>query len=56
MVAAYIREKWPGPTTEAVLAVADVGERPQHYGASTVSNNAWWLWTIVRAWAWPHKN
>lgn len=55
MVAAYIREKWPGPTAEAILAMADVGDRQQEYGSSKASNNAWWLWTVVRAWAWPSK-
>lgn len=55
MVAAYIREKWPGPTSEAILAMAEVGERPQEYGISKMSNNAWWLWTVVRAWAFPYK-
>ncbi|CAF9942766.1 MAG: hypothetical protein ALECFALPRED_010009 [Alectoria fallacina] len=55
MVAAYIREKWPGPTAEAILAMAEVGERPQEYGSSKMSDNAWWLWTVVRAWAFPYK-
>lgn len=55
MVAAYIREKWPGPTAEAILAIAEVGERPQEYGSSKASSNAWWLWTVVRAWAFPYK-
>ncbi|KAF6240872.1 hypothetical protein HO173_000664 [Letharia columbiana] len=35
MVAAYIREKWPGPTAEAMMALADVGERPHEYGVAT---------------------
>lgn len=33
MVAAYIREKWPGPLAGAMMAAADVGERPQEYPA-----------------------
>lgn len=33
MAAAYIREKWPGPTAEALLAMADVGERSQEHGS-----------------------
>ena len=56
MVAAYIRNKWPGPTAEAVLAMADVGDRPQEYGSSKAGNNAWWLWQVVRAWMFPYKN
>ena len=55
MVAAYVRNKWPGPTTEVVLAMAEVGERGQEYGISKASDNAWWLWTIVRAWMFPYK-
>ena len=56
MVAAYIRNKWPGPTAEAVLAMADVGDRPQAYESGKAMNNAWWLWTLVRAWVLPYKN
>lgn len=55
MVAAYIRNKWPGPTAEAILAMADVGDRTQGYGISKAGNNAWWLWTVVRVWAFPYK-
>ncbi|MCJ1453486.1 hypothetical protein MMC28_003833 [Mycoblastus sanguinarius] len=50
MVAAYVRENWPGPTAEAVLAMADVGERGEQYGSSKAGENAWWLWQILRAW------
>ncbi|CAF9936931.1 hypothetical protein IMSHALPRED_010957 [Imshaugia aleurites] len=31
MVAAYIRQKWPGATAEAMIAMAEVGERSQYY-------------------------
>ena len=31
MVAAYIREKWPGPLAAAMLGAADAGERSQEY-------------------------
>ena len=34
MVAAYIRSKWPGPTAETALAIADVGDRSQEYGST----------------------
>lgn len=50
MVAAYMRETWPGPTTEAVLAMADVGGRSQNYDNSKIGDDAWWLWQILRAW------
>ena len=55
MVAAYIRDKWPGPTAETVLAMAEVGDRGQEYGSSKAGDNAWWLWTVVRAWMFPYK-
>ena len=48
MVAAYIRERWPGPTTEAVLAMADVGDRGIDYKTGKAADNAWWLWQICR--------
>jgi len=50
MVAAYIREKWPGPTTEAVLAAADVGDRGAEYRTGQAAENVWWLWQIFRGW------
>lgn len=50
MVAAYIRATWPGPTTEALLAMADVGDRKAEYGNGQARENAWWLWQILRAW------
>lgn len=50
MVAAYIRETWPGPTAEAVLAMADVGDRGPKYPSGQASENVWWLWQILRAW------
>lgn len=50
MIAAFIREMWPGPTAEAALAIADVGERGEEYGSSKASENAWWVWQILRAW------
>ena len=55
MAAAYVRDKWPGPTAEAMLAMAEVGDRRQEYGSSKAGDNAWWLWTVVRAWMFPYK-
>lgn len=49
MVGAYLRHNFPGPTTEAVLAMADVGEKGVYYTDGKVSNNVWWLWQILRA-------
>jgi hypothetical protein len=50
MVAAYIHTTWPGPLAETVCAMADVGGRGQDYKNTTASENAWWLWQIVKAW------
>jgi hypothetical protein len=49
MVAAYLREKFPGPVSEAVLAIADVGEKGIYYTSSKTTENAWWLWQILKA-------
>lgn len=50
MVATYIRETWPGPTTEAVLAMADVGGRDVDYNSGQAADNLWWLWQTLRGW------
>ncbi|KAL8825376.1 MAG: hypothetical protein Q9191_004459 [Dirinaria sp. TL-2023a] len=50
MVAAYLRERWPGPTTEAVLAMADVGDRGAEYSSGKAADGVWWLWQIFRGW------
>ena len=52
MVAAYIREKFPGPAAEAALAMAGCGEKGIEYTSSTSQDNAWWLWQIVKAAVW----
>jgi hypothetical protein len=50
MVAAYLREKYPGPLSDTVCMLADVGDRGQEYGTGKVKINGMWLWAIVRAW------
>ena len=50
MVAAYLRERWPGATTEAVLAMADVGDRGAEYSTGKAAESMWWLWQIFKAW------
>ena len=50
MVAAYIRERWPGPLAETVLAMADVGGRPVEYDNGSAKENIWWVWQIFKAW------
>jgi hypothetical protein len=50
MVAAYIREKYPGPLSDTVCMLADVGDRGQEYRNGNLKDNGLWLWAIVRAW------
>ena len=51
MVAAYIREMYPGPAAEAVMALADVGGRGIDYPDGKAKQTAWWLFQILKAWA-----
>ena len=50
MVAAYIREKWPGPTSSAMMAMADVGDRSVEYDSARAVDSAWFGWQILKAW------
>ena len=56
MVAAYLNETYPGPLSDTICAMADVGQRGQEYGTGAMKENAWWLWVIVRAWFKGLKN
>tara|TARA_R110002060_G_scaffold6313_3_gene9580 strand:- start:1100 stop:1288 length:189 start_codon:yes stop_codon:yes gene_type:complete len=49
MVAAYIREKLPGPAAEAVLEMAGVGDKGIDYTRSKSRDTLWWLWQIIKA-------
>ena len=49
MVAAYLKEKYPGPLSEAVCAMADVGEKGEFYDTKISVDTAWWLGQILRA-------
>lgn len=49
MVAAYLRYNFPSPTTECVLAMADVGEKGEYYSNGTAKETSWWLWQIIKA-------
>jgi hypothetical protein len=49
MVAQYIRENYPGPATEAVIAMADVGEKGVGYTKSKSGDTLAWLWLILKA-------
>lgn len=50
MVAAFIRQRWPGAVADIVCALADVGERKQEYENSKAAETSWWIWTLLRAW------
>jgi hypothetical protein len=52
MVAAYLREKFPGPVAEAVIAMADVGDRGIDYNTSTTVDSVWWVWQMLKAFVW----
>lgn len=49
MVAAYIRENFPGPAAEAAIAMAGVGDKGINYETSKSRDTLWWLWQILRA-------
>jgi len=49
MVAEYIRENFPGPASEAALAMADVGQRGIEYTKGKSRETLWWLWQILKA-------
>jgi hypothetical protein len=51
MVAAYMREKFPGSAAEVVIAMADVGEKGVDYSNGKTKEAVWWLWQILKAWA-----
>lgn len=44
-----MRETFPGPATEAVIAMADVGTKGSDYTKSKTSETLWWLWQILKA-------
>ncbi|KAF2175714.1 class I glutamine amidotransferase-like protein [Zopfia rhizophila CBS 207.26] len=50
MVAAYLRNRWPGRLSETVIAMADVGGRGQEYPTGDARNSAWWVFNIFRTW------
>ncbi|KAH7364343.1 PfpI endopeptidase-like protein [Rhexocercosporidium sp. MPI-PUGE-AT-0058] len=49
MVAAYIREKFPGPAAEATLEMAGVGDKGIEYNRAKSGDALWWLWQILKA-------
>ena len=49
MVAEYIRENFPGPASEAVLAMADVGQKGIEYTKGKSRETLWWLFQILKA-------
>jgi hypothetical protein len=49
MVAGYIRQNFPGPVGEAVIAMADVGDKGIDYTKGKSRETLWWLWQILKA-------
>ncbi|KAF4635489.1 hypothetical protein G7Y89_g2596 [Cudoniella acicularis] len=49
MVAAYLREKFPGPVTNTVIGMADVGSKGINYEKHSWIDNLWWAWQILKA-------
>jgi len=49
MAAAYIRDTWPGPAANAVLAMADVGGRNVEYDYSRAVDGVWFGWQVLKA-------
>ena len=49
MVAAYIRENFPGPAAESVIVMAEVGDKGIHYTKGKSRDTLWWLWQILKA-------
>lgn len=54
-VAAWIREHYPGPLSDLVLAMTDVGDRGQEYGEGKALNTLWWMITLLRVWLWSGR-
>jgi hypothetical protein len=49
MIAAFIKEKYPGPLSETICAMADVGDKGETYDTKGSVDTAWWLGQILRA-------
>jgi hypothetical protein len=49
MVAAYIRENFPSPAGEAIIAMAEVGDKGIDYAQGKSRDTLWWLWQILKA-------
>ncbi|PGH14261.1 hypothetical protein AJ80_06001 [Polytolypa hystricis UAMH7299] len=49
LVAAYIRETFPGPLAEVICALADVGDRKREYETGLARDTGFFVWQIFRA-------
>jgi transcriptional regulator GlxA family with amidase domain len=49
LVAAYIRETYPGPVAEIVCAMADVGDRSLKYDTAPTRDLLFFLWQFLKA-------
>ncbi|KAJ5334864.1 hypothetical protein N7452_007267 [Penicillium brevicompactum] len=49
LVAAYLRENYPAPLVNFVLALADVTERPKAYADAMAVDFGFMLWQVIKA-------
>lgn len=49
LIAEYLRENYPTPLVNAVLAMADVGGRSIAYETPAVGDTGVFLWQVLRA-------
>lgn len=49
MIAAFLKDKVPGPLSEIVCTMADVGDKGEFYEMDVSVEKAWWIGQILRA-------
>ncbi|KAJ5153282.1 uncharacterized protein N7482_009760 [Penicillium canariense] len=49
LVAEYLRENYPVPLVNTVLAAADVVSRPLQYQTTAIRDSAFFMWQIIRS-------
>lgn len=49
MIAAFLREKIPGPLSEIICTMADVGDKGEFYEMDKHVETTWWIGQVLRA-------
>ncbi|KAJ5220063.1 DJ-1 domain InhA-type [Penicillium chermesinum] len=49
LVAAYLRQNYPAPVVNAILAIADIAPRPVKFASKPMTDNAWMLLQVITA-------